>query len=156
MKLDIRHNLTIPIISRLSVPVVKCVKLREESRTVDSAFARFMIKATGPKQRVSTLSGGNQQKVVLSKWIMTNPDVLILDEPTRGVDVGAKAEIYQLIVEMVREGLSVIIISCEEDEILEMCHRILVVNEGRVVGSFAQKEATTEKMLKLCMAGDEV
>ena len=69
---------------------------------------------------------------------------------------GAKAEIYQLIVEMVREGLSVIIISCEEDEILEMCHRILVVNEGRVVGSFAQKEATTEKMLKLCMAGDEV
>ena len=85
---------------------------------------------------------------------MTDSNILILDEPTRGVDVGAKAEIYELIVEMVREGLSVIIISCEEDEILEMCHRILVVNEGKIVGEYMREDATTEKLLRLCMDGE--
>lgn len=156
MKMDIKNNLTFPILQRITVPALGYVKRRKELGMVRAAFQKFLIKATGPKQRVSTLSGGNQQKVVLSKWFMTDSNVLILDEPTRGVDVGAKAEIYELIVEMVKKGLSVIMISCEEAEILGMCHRILVMRDGKIIGEFDHQEATQEKLVGLCMEGKKV
>ena len=96
------------------------------------------------EQNVGNLSGGNQQKVLLAKWMFANPDVLILDEPTRGIDVGAKYEIYCIINQLVAEGKSVIMISSEMPEILGMCDRIYVMNEGKMVGELDGKEATQE------------
>lgn len=153
---DIRKNLTFPILSRVSVPGIGCIRGKTEMSLVKEAFKRFLIKATGPEQRAATLSGGNQQKVVLSKWFMTESKVLILDEPTRGVDIGAKAEIYQLITEMVEKGLSVILISCEESEMMGMCHRILVMRDGEIIGEFQRDETTQEELVGLCIGGKAV
>ena len=153
LKMDVGKNLTLPIMNKITVPAVNMIKFAKEKAIINDAFKRFMIKATGAGQRVSKLSGGNQQKVVLSKWFVTDSKVLILDEPTRGVDVGAKAEIYQLIVEMVNKGLSVILISCEEPEIIGMCHRMLVMRDGEIVGEFNKGEATQETLVALCMGG---
>jgi monosaccharide ABC transporter ATP-binding protein, CUT2 family (TC 3.A.1.2.-) len=102
-------------------------------------------------QKAGNLSGGNQQKVVLSKWIFSDPDVLILDEPTRGIDVGAKYEIYKIINKLADEGKSIILISSELPEILGMSDRIYVMNEGRIVGELNGKEATQEIIMKCIM-----
>ena len=96
---------------------------------------------------MGNLSGGNQQKVLLAKWMFTDPDVLILDEPTRGIDVGAKYEIYCIINDLVAQGKSVVMISSEMPELLGMSDRIYVMNEGKFVGEFMQEEATQEKMM---------
>ncbi len=108
---------------------------------------KLQTKCTGVEQTVNSLSGGNQQKILLSKWMFTNPDIIILDEPTRGIDVGAKYEIYCIINDLVAEGKSVIIISSELPEILGMSDRIYVMNEGRIVGEFNQEEASQEKIM---------
>ncbi|HPY36260.1 MAG TPA: sugar ABC transporter ATP-binding protein [Clostridia bacterium] len=155
LKLSIKHNLTLPILNRISIPVFYTVRIRRENKMVADAFKRFLIRAEGPSQRASRLSGGNQQKVVLSKWIMTNAPILMLDEPTRGVDVGAKAEIYNLISKLVREsGVSVIIVSSEEEEVLNMCHRTLIMRDGEVVAQCTNCETTEEELLlKACLRG---
>ncbi len=107
----------------------------------------FRTRCTGVEQIVGNLSGGNQQKVLLSKWMFSNPDILILDEPTRGIDVGAKYEIYCIINELVEAGKSVVIISSELPEVLGMSDRIYVMNEGRMVGEFPASEATQEGIM---------
>ena len=96
---------------------------------------------------MGNLSGGNQQKVLLAKWMFTDPDILILDEPTRGIDVGAKYEIYCIINDLVAQGKSVIMISSELPEVLGMSDRIYVMNEGRIVGEFQQEEASQESIM---------
>ena len=111
-------------------------------------------KAPSVKQNVGNLSGGNQQKVLLSKWMFADPDVLILDEPTRGIDVGAKYEIYCIINEMVAQGKSVVMISSELPELLGMCDRIYVMNEGRVVAELTAAEATQEKIMGAILRSD--
>jgi putative multiple sugar transport system ATP-binding protein len=98
--------------------------------------------------RVVNLSGGNQQKVVLSKWLFSNPDVLILDEPTRGIDVGAKFEIYTIMAQLASEGKCVLMISSEMPELLGLCDRIYVLNEGGFVAEFTAAEATQEKIMR--------
>ena len=108
---------------------------------------KLKTKAPSVEQNVGNLSGGNQQKVLLAKWMFANPDILILDEPTRGIDVGAKYEIYCIINQLVAEGKSVIMISSELPEVLGMCDRIYVMNEGRIVGELDGKEATQEKIM---------
>lgn len=105
---------------------------------------KLKIKCSSVQQEVGNLSGGNQQKVLLSKWMFTEPDIIILDEPTRGIDVGAKYEIYCIINDLVAAGKSVVLISSELPEILGMCDRIYAMNEGAIVGEFAQGEATQE------------
>ena len=107
------------------------------------------IKATGLEQRVVTLSGGNQQKVVLSKWLCSRSSILIFDEPTRGIDVGSKAEIYQLMNELTASGAAIIMISSELPEVLNMSDRILVIAEGEIVGELSRAEATQERCLEL-------
>jgi putative multiple sugar transport system ATP-binding protein len=102
-------------------------------------------------QEVNQLSGGNQQKVVLSKWLMTDPKVLILDEPTRGIDVGAKYEIYTIINELAASGKGVIVISSEMPELLGICDRIYVMNEGRFVDEMPASEASQEKIMASIM-----
>jgi L-arabinose transport system ATP-binding protein len=101
---------------------------------------------------VSKLSGGNQQKVVLARWLARKPDVLILDEPTRGVDVGAKAEIYRLIHDLAREGVGVLFISSELPEVLGVCDRIIVMQNGHITGEMPARGATEEAVLRLAMA----
>jgi putative multiple sugar transport system ATP-binding protein len=102
-------------------------------------------------QKVVNLSGGNQQKVVLSKWLFINPQVLILDEPTRGIDVGAKFEIYNIMNQLADQGQGVVMISSEMPELLGMCDRIYVMNEGRIVGELTKAEATQEKIMALIL-----
>ena len=103
---------------------------------------------------VITLSGGNMQKVLLSKWMYADPDILILDEPTRGIDVGAKYEIYCIINDLVKEGKSVIMISSELPEVLGMSDRIYVLNEGKLVGEFTREEASQEKIMARILSVD--
>jgi ribose transport system ATP-binding protein len=112
----------------------------------------LQIRAQGPRQKVNYLSGGNQQKVMIAKWLAMAPKVLIVDEPTRGVDVGAKAEIHSLLLSLAREGMGIIAISSELPEILTISHRIMVMREGRIAGVFGQEEATAEK-LGACAVG---
>ena len=112
---------------------------------------KLRVATPGMETEVQFLSGGNQQKVVIAKWMATNPEILFLDEPTRGIDVGAKAEIYRLINQMVQEGKTVIMISSEMPEILGMCDRIMVLHEGHKMGELMADEATQEKIMAMCV-----
>ncbi|WP_218059134.1 ribose ABC transporter ATP-binding protein RbsA [Gilliamella sp. wkB178] len=123
------------------------LRLRDEKQAVDDFVGLFNIKTPSINQTIGFLSGGNQQKVAIAKGLMTRPDILILDEPTRGVDVGAKKEIYQLINQFKQQGLSVILVSSDMPEILGMSDRILVMYEGKVTGHFAIADATQEKLM---------
>jgi ABC-type sugar transport system ATPase subunit len=115
------------------------------------------IKISGHAQIAGTLSGGNQQKVVLAKWLQRNADVIIFDEPTRGIDVGAKFEIYQLIHGLAEEGKAILMISSELPEILGMSDRIIVMNEGRVTGEIEDcSMATQEDVMKLATHREEI
>jgi putative multiple sugar transport system ATP-binding protein len=114
---------------------------------------RLNIRTPNVFQKVGNLSGGNQQKVVLSKWLFAGPQVLILDEPTRGIDVGAKFEIYTIINQLAGEGKGVIMISSEMPELLGMCDRIYVMNEGAFVGELSAAEASQEKIMSMIVRG---
>jgi putative multiple sugar transport system ATP-binding protein len=103
--------------------------------------------------QVGTLSGGNQQKVVLAKWMFTDPDVLILDEPTRGIDVGAKYEIYSIINDLAAQGRAVLVISSELPELLGLCDRIYALSEGRITGEVSREEATQERLMQYMTRG---
>ena len=119
----------------------------KEYAVADEYRIKLRTKCTGIEQNVGNLSGGNQQKVLLAKWMFTDPDILILDEPTRGIDVGAKYEIYCIINDLAAQGKSVIMISSELPEILGMSDRIYVMNEGRIVGEFQQQDASQESIM---------
>ena len=123
-----------------------------EITTAQQYVNDLRIKARNIDQTAETLSDGNQQKVILSKWILTKPDILILDEPTRGIDVGAKFEIYQIMNKLAKQGVAIIMISSELPEILGMSNRIYVMHEGKINGEFSHDEATQEKILA-CAAG---
>ena len=105
------------------------------------------VKANSPLTVTGTLSGGNQQKVVLGKWLLTNPKVLFLDEPTRGIDVGAKQEIYANINALAKQGLAIVMVSSELPEIIGLSDRILVLHEGKLSGEFTRTEATPERVM---------
>ena len=113
-------------------------------RLARDAIARFGIRARGPEQIVRQLSGGNQQKVVLAKWLVTEPRILIMDEPTRGIDVGAKAEIHLLMRKLAGKGMAILMISSELPEVLGMSERVLVMNGGRIAARFDRGEVTAE------------
>ena len=125
------------------------IRFREDRRLAEEAREQFKIRAASVEQSVRDLSGGNQQKVVLAKWLAVGPRVLILDEPTRGVDVGGKAEIYGLIRQMARQGMALIVISSELPEILGISDRVLVMRQGMLVGELSGSEANEEKVIAL-------
>ncbi len=127
---------------------------RRETRVAEGYRKQLAIRTPGVQQKVVNLSGGNQQKVVLSKWLFTEPEVLILDEPTRGIDVGAKFEIYTIMKELAEQGRSIVMISSEMPELLGMCDRIYVMNEGRIVGELDRSEASQEKIMALILKGE--
>jgi putative multiple sugar transport system ATP-binding protein len=123
------------------------IDFAKEKKVAQEYVKAMKTKTPSVEQAVGNLSGGNQQKVLLSKWMFAEPDVLILDEPTRGIDVGAKYEIYCIMNEMVAQGKAVVMISSELPELLGMCDRIYVMNEGEIVGEFMAEEATQEKIM---------
>jgi rhamnose transport system ATP-binding protein len=120
----------------------------EERALADDYVTQLQIKASGVGQRLEELSGGNQQKVVIAKWLATNPRVLIMDEPTKGIDVGAKTAVYRLMGEMVAQGLGIIMVSSELPEVMGMADRILVMRRGRLRANFTRAEATPESIVK--------
>jgi ABC-type sugar transport system ATPase subunit len=151
---SIRDNVSMAILDRL-VKGGTVDRAKEEALAVD-AIARFQIRARGPGQTVSQLSGGNQQKVVLAKWLATNPRILILDEPTRGIDIGAKTEIHKLMNQLARQGLAILMISSELPEVLGMSDRIVVMNAGRLSATFSRENATPDAVGAAMMAGRTV
>ena len=148
----IRVNTTLANLKGVSKHGV--IDVDKEYEVADDYRGKMKTKCVGVEQNVGKLSGGNQQKVLLSKWMFANPDVLILDEPTRGIDVGAKYEIYCIINQLAAEGKSVIMISSELPEVLGMSDRIYVLNEGKVVGEFDREEASQEKIMAKILASD--
>lgn len=123
------------------------IDFEQETEAAEEYRKKFRTKCDSVRQKVANLSGGNQQKVLLAKWMFADPDILILDEPTRGIDVGAKYDIYGIINQLVEEGKSVVMISSEMPELLGMCDRIYVMNEGKIVGEFDVADATQEKIM---------
>jgi methyl-galactoside transport system ATP-binding protein len=117
--------------------------------TAESYNQKLRTKTPSMKTLIQNLSGGNQQKVILSRWLMTLPDILIMDEPTRGIDVGAKYEIYTIMSELVKEGKAIIMVSSEMPELIGMSHRIMVLCNGRLTGILSKAEATQEKVMTL-------
>jgi ribose transport system ATP-binding protein len=145
--LSVRDNIllaALPMFARLGV-----LDGRRQRAVVDEMIRRLDIKTPGPATPVRNLSGGNQQKVILARWLCRQPSLLILDEPTRGIDVGAKAEIHRLISELAGQGVAVIMISSEMPEVLGMSDRILVMHEGRMTGIVDRQDATQVKIMEL-------
>lgn len=147
---SIRDNMVLPSLKSFSKHGF--VKEKEANQFVDRMRDRLNIK-TPHQQPAGTLSGGNQQKVVLAKWIGTAPRIIIFDEPTRGIDVGAKREIYQLMNELTERGVSIIMISSELPEVIGMSDRVMVVHEGRIAGHLTGEDMTEEKIMTLATGG---
>ncbi|ODT07175.1 MAG: ABC transporter ATP-binding protein [Mesorhizobium sp. SCN 65-20] len=150
----IKHNVTIANLPGVSSRV-GVVDDMAELKVANEYRRKTNIRSSSVYQITGNLSGGNQQKVVLSKWLFANPDVLILDEPTRGIDVGAKYEIYTIINKLAEEGNGILVISSEMPELLGICDRIYVLSEGRIVGEMAGHEANQEKIMRAIVRGEE-
>jgi len=148
----IKHNVSLANMEGVSRRGV--VDDLAELRVANDYRGRTNIRSSSVYQKTGNLSGGNQQKVVLSKWLFADPDVLILDEPTRGIDVGAKYEIYTIIARLAAEGKAVIVISSEMPELLGISDRIYVMNEGRIVGEMAASDASQEKIMRAIVRGE--
>jgi ribose transport system ATP-binding protein len=146
LDMTIKENITLPILKDIS-KFSKINSLREEQITQEYS-ERLRIKAPSMKQQVKNLSGGNQQKVVLAKWLATNPKVMIFDEPTRGIDVGAKQEIYRIMNDLANEGKTIIMVSSDMEELFGMSDRIVVICQGRVTGILKRNEFNQELVLR--------
>lgn len=145
---DVRDN---TVISNLGSYLLAgfCLSDKKMSEDTDWSIQAMHIKTPGQRTQIRSLSGGNQQKVIIGRWLLTKPEVLLLDEPTRGIDVGAKFEIYQLIIELAKEGKGVIMVSSEMSELLGICDRILVMSNGLLAGEVDAKNTSQEEILTL-------
>ena len=142
---SIAANVSLPIVERLSRLLV--VDRAKERQIAADYSKQLQVRSTGVEQAASGLSGGNQQKVVIAKWLATKPTVLLLDEPTQGVDIGAKAEVHRIISQLAGQGMAIVLISSELPEVLGMADRIVVLHEGRVAAEFARNDATQERVM---------
>ena len=142
---SIVDNVTLPIVGRLAH--LGILNRASERQVAMAATATYDVKATSIEQLVSSLSGGNRQKVAFAKWLATKPTALILDEPTHGIDIGSKAQVHRIIIDLADSGLGVLLISSDLPELIAVCDRILVIAEGRLVSEFSRGEATQEKVM---------
>ena len=152
LDMSIRTNTTMARLAPV-VNLMGLIRRRVEKSVVAALSQRLRLKSSGTEAAVATLSGGNQQKVVLAKWFHAGTDVIILDEPTRGVDVGAKTEIYALIDELAAAGKAILVISSEHQELFGLCDRVMVMAEGRIRGTLARAEFSEGRLLSLAMTG---
>ena len=152
LHMSVRDNIAMAVLNQLTAGPV--TNRKKEASLTQRFIESLNIKASSQEQLAINLSGGTQQKVVLSKWLATGPSVLIFDEPTRGIDVGAKVEIYKLINDLARQGVAILMISSELPEILGMSDRIMVIGGGRVRGFLSRSEATEERIMELATTTD--
>lgn len=150
LPMSVTANITLPTLKNY-LSSLGLIMRRKERETAVTFQKRLAIRAPSVDTAVANLSGGNQQKVMLSKWLNANPQLLILDEPTRGVDVGAKADVHHLVDELARQGIAIIVISSDLPEVLAMSDRVLVMREGRQMGIFGREEASQEKIMTAAM-----
>lgn len=148
MKLTVGDNMSIVNLAEIRNRLGLISTRLERSRT-DEYIAKLKVKTPHRNQKISNLSGGNQQKAIIARWLMNHPIILFLDEPTQGIDVGAKKEIYDIIDSLASQGVSLIVVSSEMQEILSLCDRILVMHEGKITGQLMQNEATQDKIMAL-------
>ncbi len=149
-EMDVGQNITMCTLHKVSS--LQFVRARAEQAMAQEIVEQLSVKTAGTHAPITSLSGGNQQKTIIGRWLLTEPKVLLLDDPTRGVDVGAKAELYRLIDRLCRNGLGVIVTSSELPELLTLCDRILVLCEGRQTGEFSRAEATEQKIMEAATA----
>jgi rhamnose transport system ATP-binding protein len=150
-ELSVSDNMLLPSVVKLAV--AGFVNAPEEARVYDQYTRQFQIKSPGPRTRISGLSGGNRQKVVLSKWMALSPKVFIFDEPTHGIDVGSKAQVHKVIQELAAQGLGILMISSDLPEILMMSDRVLVASDGFLVAEYSRADATQEKIMAAAITG---
>ena len=149
--MDVGDNIILASLDQLS-DNFGCINHRKARADSVKYKEALNIKTPSLEQKAGNLSGGNQQKIVLAKWLMQNPEIIVFDEPTRGIDVGAKTEIYKLIAKLAEEGKSIIFISSEMPEILGMCDRIIIMSGGRISGEISAAEASQERILEYAAA----
>lgn len=148
---NVQENITLSSLEKLTRAGLTAP--RTERRAAEESIAQLGIRTPGPEAFITDLSGGNQQKCIIARWLRTQPKVLLLDDPTRGIDVGAKAEIYRLIEELCRQGIAILVTSSELPELLTLCDRILVLSEGRLTGKFSREEATEQYLMEAATVG---
>ncbi len=147
LKATVKANMTLVSLKKFCV-ARHVLRLGEESRAVDAQLRSLAVKARDQNQIVSTLSGGNQQKIVLAKWLLTDPQIVILDEPTRGIDIGAKADFYHIIRTLARQGRTVILVSSEMPELLGLCDRMIILCQGRITAEFNRGSFDQEEIIR--------
>ena len=151
--LSIRENIALALQARRGF--MHPISLQEQNEMADKYIKMLSIATPDAEKKIGELSGGNQQKVILARWMATQPDLLILDEPTRGIDVGAKAEIQRLMLEMCNDGVSVIFISSELDEVIRCSNRIVVLRDGKLVGEVNGEDCTQQTILGIIAEGTQ-
>jgi ABC-type sugar transport system ATPase subunit len=150
--MDVKDNVS--VVHAKEITLLSFLRKRKMFRLAERFVKRLEVKITGLTQMVAKLSGGNQQKVILSRWLSKNPDIFLMDEPTRGIDVGAKAEIYKILQRLkTEEGKSIIMVSSELPEVVAECDRVIVMRNGRVAGEVTGKDMTKETILQLAFGG---
>jgi ribose transport system ATP-binding protein len=149
---SIKKNLLVASLDRLSKAMF--IDRVKETELVNKQVSELQIKISDLDHLVSSLSGGNQQKVVIGKWLNTRPTILLLDEPTRGIDVNAKQQIFQIIWEQSQKGVSCVMVSSELEELIEVCHRILVMKDGKIIGEYHPEQLTIEDLYTVSMGGE--
>lgn len=147
LPLSIKSNISFLRLPRKSI----FIDLKKENDIADTYISKLKIKATGPEQVTSRLSGGNQQKVIIAKWLHKKFDILILDEPTKGIDVNAKFELYRLLHDLTKQGKSLLIVSSDMPEIVSLCNRVIIIKDGSIKGELENEDITEEKIIKLAV-----
>jgi inositol transport system ATP-binding protein len=150
LKASVKDNLTLVNLKKFS-RFGQILQSKRENLAADAGIEKLRIKTRHRNQIVKTLSGGNQQKVVLAKWLLNDPEIIILDEPTRGIDIGAKAEIYKIIAQLAEQGKTIIMVSSELEEILGLCDRVIVLYHGKISGEFERSSFNQENIIKAAM-----
>ncbi|GMQ60072.1 sugar ABC transporter ATP-binding protein [Vallitalea sediminicola] len=153
--LSVGYNISIAVLDNL-ISKIGFINKRKENNLINDNIKKFNIKTPNGLKKIVELSGGNQQKAIVARWLATNPKVLILDEPTKGIDVGAKAEFYKLICDCAKNGMGVILISSELPEVIGLSDRIIIMKDGYITGEVMREEATEEKILAYAMLEGEV
>ncbi len=147
-KLSTIFNLTLPTLKNYERPLTARLDRKKELKAFDNMVEKLSIKVSSPEKAIKNLSGGNQQKVLIAKWLLSNPKIMIIDEPTRGIDVGAKREIYTLLNNLKKTGKAIVLISSEMEELLGISDRIAIVYKGKIVKILPREEATQEEIMK--------
>ncbi len=150
---DNGENMTLVVLPKMATGGV-VIKAAAEKKRIHELIKEFQVKG-GSKTMTKSLSGGNQQKVVVAKWLEADPDFIVLDEPTKGIDVGARSNIYEIIHAIAARGKGVLVVSSEAEELLSLCHRILVMRNGKVAGEFDPEEATTDDLIRTALSHED-